>query len=90
MWCSFVSNAVAIISTTTEIRCSSARAFSGEDLGLQPRDQSWPLLSALPISAMNHPRVHFPYSPLYQILFVGIAVLLVTGKFLGVPGDIVD
>jgi hypothetical protein len=31
-----------------------------------------------------------PHSPLYQILFVGIAVLLVIGRFLVVPGDMGD
>jgi hypothetical protein len=38
----------------------------------------------------NSVHVENPHLPLYQILFVGIAVLLVTGRFLGAPGDIVD
>lgn len=38
----------------------------------------------------NSAHVENPHSPLYQILFVGIAVLLVTGRFLGTPGDTLD
>jgi hypothetical protein len=39
---------------------------------------------------VNSAHVENPHSPLYQILFVGIAVLLVTGRFRGAPGDVID